>query len=732
MKKTNRKWLLGLCSVLAVSCVSAGGAYSMADVSAKADNNAAVFEMEYGAWIRAVAGSPGLRFRAIVDETTANAVVEDTARSFGMLVVPTAYINELFEGKEDGYTPKYIPELEALCQSKGVTLAKTETNTAGGEIVPYQDGDNYYVNGVIDVHYANTNRDFSALAYIKTVGAENVVTYQYADWATNPNDVGAAAAIENNSRSVAEVASAALNDKSAMTSIQKQTCENYVADALTSAEKENQGADVTFAFTDAAAVTLAPKDELQLTLDSKADLRVKYTSSDENVATVDETGKVTLTENVGKTTITASIGETFVATKTITSKSANGTLAWSEDALSFVEGVDAYVGANPADLSVVEYDGEDVLQVKYNDGFFTGSTVKSTPGVQFLNDDMFDINTASKLTFKVRVSDEWNLADNHGGIYILAENANVSSSGNLWNGTTNSAARDRYINGTKTTVWNLFGNGTVSTKAWVTVTVDFAGQANPSLSGLRILYANFQGGDYSGILNNNANCRNSWIYVSDVTLSTPIESGTQTSGTHVWTNDSIGTFAQGYDGYVNNYPADLSVTTVDGINALQVKYKAGFFETSGTNKATPGVELLNSDKFALSANSVVTFKVRVSDEWSVSDNKAGIYIITSCGSVSSSGNLWSGTTSSGVRTRTIGKQSVDVWNIFANGTVGEKGWVTVTIDFTGVENPTLAGLRIMYATREGSDYYGVLNTQGANGDSNAWIYISDITVSVNA
>ena len=202
-------------------------------------------------------------------------------------------------------------------------------------------------------------------------------------------------------------------------------------------------------------------------------------------------------------------------------------------------------------------------------------------------------------------------------------------------------------------------------------------------------------------------------------------------GQLVWNSNTVANSVVASDFYAGLHPADLSVVTIDGRNALQVKYEEGFFALTGTVKTTPGIQFANSNKFKLTQDSTVTFYVRTSEEWNCSANVAGIYIFYDgevTGVISTSGKLWSGATDTGLRNRDIKKSTISVTNIFANGTIGDKQWVEVTISFDGIQNPDLSKLSIAYGTNEGSDFHGLLNIDTAKGQNNSWIYVSDLTV----
>ena len=102
-------------------------------------------------------------------------------------------------------------------------------------------------------------------------------------------------------------------------------------------------------------------------------------------------------------------------------------------------------------------------------------------------------------------------------------------------------------------------------------------------------------------------------------------------------------------------------------------------------------------------------------------------------SFTSTGKLWSAATDTGERDRYVNKELVSVTNIFANGTIGEKNWVDVTIKFDGIENPDLANLTIAYGAYQGTatsqEFSGLLSTEA---QENCWIYISDVNITTNS
>lgn len=182
MKKKGFK-LLAL-AVITACCfgISAASAFA-ADGGTKTAMN--------GASIR-TADPTGLRFEAVVDETTYNSVINANDKSFGAFILPKDYLTaanitainnhkEQFEKINEEY--KYL-----------------EKEDIEGEL----DGSEYVLKySIAQLHYYNYNREFVGMFFIKTVGADNAVSYQY--FTVNS---------ANNERSVAFVAKAAIENGS--------------------------------------------------------------------------------------------------------------------------------------------------------------------------------------------------------------------------------------------------------------------------------------------------------------------------------------------------------------------------------------------------------------------------------------------------------------------------------------------------------------------------------------
>ncbi len=742
MKKRN--FLVALCSVLALSCVSLGGITAKTNASATATTT---FEMKYGASARTVSGESGLRFQTIVDKATADEVVADTTRSFGMIIVPTDYLA--------GITDNFVPALETLCaDNENVTLTKIETNNLDEEIVPYLDEDgNYYFNGVIDVSYNNTNRDFTGIAYIKTVNADETVSYEYAAFAKAEDGAGAAD-VKNNSRSIAEIASAALNEtieEYKVTGTRREVCVSYVNDALTRAAKLEQGADIEGLFALDGETALAPNGETTLELAQAADLRLNWSSSDEVVATVNG-GKVTVGAYVGQTTVTASIGndETtdFAATKDVISKAATGTFKWTENSISTVASrYDAYAAknANPAYIEQTEIDGVNVIEVK-------AGAKASQPTVLFNNADcFFNLSAGSVITFKVGLSAGFYSDGGWGGVAITYKDAPAPDTSDFTEAEFNeklyvsatSEATDltlgyanATVNGQRQKLYKAALAATTGTSEikWIDFSLSFPSTTVATLENLMITFAS-----HNFDIRNDAQVESNKIYVSNITVTEKVD---KTKLTY------FGTSLQGIDGNgtTNSYPANLSVVTEAGKEAVKVAFNEDYVSAASDTQSFPGVQFVG-DEIALTQNSVVSFYIRISDGFMSSGGVGGIFItydgitldtLSGAGgmygfasSITAEGNLTESNTKTmgyGIRTVAGVRHKAFLGELNEHipssaGNLTDCQWMKITITFTNVANPTLNGLRIMFNTRANGTF-----AYNRSADLGSYILISDLTV----
>lgn len=142
-----------------------------------------------GASIRTIEPT-GLRFEAVVDKTTYESVTaENSGKSFGAFILPKDYL-----------TAANITEITNHKNQFTAVEKYLEKEDVAGEMK----GSDYVLKySIADLHYYNYNRVFVGMFFIKTVGADNAVSYQY--FTVNA---------KNNERSVAFVAKAAIENAS--------------------------------------------------------------------------------------------------------------------------------------------------------------------------------------------------------------------------------------------------------------------------------------------------------------------------------------------------------------------------------------------------------------------------------------------------------------------------------------------------------------------------------------
>lgn len=181
MKKKGFK-LLAL-AVITACCfgISAASAFA-ADGETKTAMN--------GASIRTIEPT-GLRFEAVVDAATYDGVIADGNKSFGAFILPKDYLTKANITTITNHKEQFVaPAVEKYLEKEDIA----------GEIK----GSDYVLKySIADLHYYNYNRVFVGMFFIKTVGADNTVSYQY--FTVNA---------KNNERSVAFVAKAAIENAS--------------------------------------------------------------------------------------------------------------------------------------------------------------------------------------------------------------------------------------------------------------------------------------------------------------------------------------------------------------------------------------------------------------------------------------------------------------------------------------------------------------------------------------
>lgn len=176
----------------------------------------------------------GLRFEAVVDKATYESVTaENSGKSFGAFILPKDYL-----------TAANITAIENHKNQFAAVEKYLEKEDVAGELK----GSVYTLKySIADLHYYNYNRVFVGMFFIKTVGADNAVSYQYftANAANNERSVAfvAKAAIENGSEVPNEAYDFAIAAKyleaHPCNSIEEEATKKSEAEAFVTANKES-------------------------------------------------------------------------------------------------------------------------------------------------------------------------------------------------------------------------------------------------------------------------------------------------------------------------------------------------------------------------------------------------------------------------------------------------------------------------------------------------------------
>lgn len=338
-----KRWLAAAFAAVAAGCLLTGGI-----VSAGAETPAeqpGTFAFVNGASVR-YSDPTGLRFTVQMDAATYTGLVEAGAykdgRSMSVYIAPADY----FESAAGDYAAVAERAVEAEI---GADKIYQNAEEYGSEI--------YLANAVLtNVLYENVNREFQAIAAIESADADPV-------W-SEPSDV----------RSVAYVASAALTEEETdetQSAVLNGFVQKAIAEAGDVAEEEfNEDGSYEVAVSMESELFLEPEGSgtLALSVSPAADLYVKWTSGNPDVATVDENGKVTaVSEGVANITAEA-YGKTATCAVTVQKFKNFGYIDFSEYEIGDTEiaGFSAALGDIEVDsYSVVEEGGEKVLKFEY-------------------------------------------------------------------------------------------------------------------------------------------------------------------------------------------------------------------------------------------------------------------------------------------------------------------------------------------------------------------------------
>ena len=338
-----KRWLAAAFAAVAAGCLLTGGI-----VSAGAETPAeqtGTFAFVNGASVR-YSVPTGLRFTVQMDAATYAGLEEAGAykdgKSMSVYIAPADY----FEGAAGDYAAVAERAVEAEI---GADKIYQNAEEYGSEI--------YLANAVLtNVLYENVNREFQAIAAIESADADPV-------W-SEPSDV----------RSVAYVASAALTEEETdetQSAVLNGFVQKAIAEADGVAEGEfNEDGSYEVAVSMESELFLEPEGSgtLALSVSPAADLYVKWTSDNPDVATVDENGKVTAVSE-GTANITAEVyGKTATCAVKVEKLKQFGCVDFSayEVGATEIDGFKAELGETAlSGYSVAEDEGVKVLKFEY-------------------------------------------------------------------------------------------------------------------------------------------------------------------------------------------------------------------------------------------------------------------------------------------------------------------------------------------------------------------------------
>ena len=367
------------------------------------------FSMVEGAAVRLSSdanGKMGIRFEAEIGYTY------DEGTSYYMMIVPVYYL------KAFNITDNYYTELvDALAAAgKNFTVATMECApfqySAEEAAAKGRNIGSYYIRGSLTtVKYENINTEFIGIAYKVKDG---VYTYVEIDY-------------ENNVRSLAKVASKALNDTATYPN-GNTYLEGFVKDSFAQAAGVAEGGSYTMPTSFALSATSLegyPVAE-QLTIHgipAGADVAVAWSSSDPSIVAVDQNGNV-IGMSSGSATVTAKfLGKTYTCNVTnmagakVSLKKDGGIVSWAK-----LANVETY------NVSVEDEYGASIYAATVKNNLVDLTKLGLTAGNKYVlsvSAVLDGVNSvAAKTTF---VYDDYSVS------YVMAEEGEELSVG-VWNG----------------------------------------------------------------------------------------------------------------------------------------------------------------------------------------------------------------------------------------------------------------------------------------------------------
>lgn len=192
---------------------------------------------------------------------------------------------------------------------------------------------------------------------------------------------------------------------------------------------------------------------------------------------------------------------------------------------------------------------------------------------------------------------------------------------------------------------------------------------------------------------------------------------TAAGGTLSWNETTISGTLSVKDGKDKGASVSAAEGEYEGVHGMNFTVSA----VAEDQVSSPVMTFLNSDKFALTQNSVVTFRIRVPDEtllrsdgggvfitWdrakdmTIQNADANIFAADGLGTIAADNPLYEGWETLGILVRSRAVDGAARHGLLLrgegdDGTHGDARWVTVTVTFEGVEDPSLEGLMISFA-----------------------------------
>ena len=263
-----------------------------------------------------LAEDKGICFKASVSPKLKQEVEADADKSLGMLIAPLSYFLQVDVDNQPNKVD-WIAEFE----KEGLAVITMEDcgivtkSQADGTVIEH-----YIQGSITNVMYQNTNLDYMAFAYVKTVDEEDV-SYKYASYSDGVN-------YKTQARSLAYLAAEALNDNvsnltyysSEDVAFMKGVINHSVdlAKQLTAPTADNSVYAVTLSKTE-KTLKVGTEFTLKVTIAESVKVPVWWKTSDANVVTVKD--GVLTAHGKGTATVYAVVaGETYACEITVDDK----------------------------------------------------------------------------------------------------------------------------------------------------------------------------------------------------------------------------------------------------------------------------------------------------------------------------------------------------------------------------------------------------------------------------